>query len=169
VIGGERVDDGPEGPSGPATWPSASHLDRQPAERHGVGLGKGTPVELQEVVGAADELPLRVGRWLASPHERADPAGVLDLAEDRLDDRLAPLVERASLRVRHLAVHASPRRSCRFSVGRTYSATRHFYSSSIIHVRENPGWLLHSLLHEHLFVDGFTERHLDQLNEVIAV
>ena len=42
---------------------------------------------------------------LAPPHERVDPPEVLDLAEDRLDDRLVLPVELPTPLVGHLAVH----------------------------------------------------------------
>ncbi len=89
----------PKGRRGPATWPSSGHRRHHPAERHGVRLGKGAAVELQEVVGAADELPLRVRRWfalrpiLADPGTRGLPAEIrrstLDSARAKRDNMRA--------------------------------------------------------------------------------
>ena len=52
-------------------------------------------VQLQQVVHRADQRPLLPHRRPAAPEELAEAAGVFDLAEDRLDDRLPPRVHRA--------------------------------------------------------------------------
>ncbi len=55
-------------------------------------------------MGPADQLPLRSGGRLASSHEAADVAPVLDLCEDRFDDLLAFPVKGATGLVRDLTV-----------------------------------------------------------------
>lgn len=62
-------------------------------------------VELQDVVGAADELALGGCCHSASCHEVADVASTLDLSEDGFDDLLVLPVERAPRLGRDLAVH----------------------------------------------------------------
>src|SRR5437870_6804182 len=66
-------------------------------------------VQLEEVVDGAVKAPLCAGGRLAAQQQ---PSGVLDgvhLAEDRLDDRLAPGVGGASLLGPGLAGHPLPR------------------------------------------------------------
>ena len=94
---------------GGATWvycsgPSCGRPG-DPAEGCGGGVAEGTPVQLEQAVGAADQLPFRLGGLLTPPGEPADAVGVFDLSEDRLDDRLAPPLQAVVLGVGDLPVH----------------------------------------------------------------
>ena len=46
-------------------------------------------MQLQNVVGKTDQRPLALNFSQAAQEEQAKPAGLFDLAEDRLDDRFA--------------------------------------------------------------------------------
>lgn len=71
---------------------SAAHEGGHPAAGRGPGVTGRVPLELQLVVGPADEPPLGGGDLLASSHEAAEVAPVLDdLPEDRLDDLLGEI------------------------------------------------------------------------------
>jgi hypothetical protein len=72
---------------------SAGDPDRHPAVGSDRRVEAGAPVELQEIVSAADELPLRVASGSASSHEASDAPDVFDLTEDWLDELLSTTVE----------------------------------------------------------------------------
>jgi hypothetical protein len=56
-----------------------------------MSVDKCAAVDLQEVVGPHEQLPLAVCGGLAPAHEPSGTPGVFDLAEDRLDDVLSLL------------------------------------------------------------------------------
>src|ERR1019366_7037712 len=62
-------------------------------------------VQLEQVVDHALEAPLSASGWLAADQHPAAVLDGLDLAEHRLDDRLAPAVDLAALLGRGLARH----------------------------------------------------------------
>jgi len=72
---------------------SAGGADRQAAERNVRRVNVGAAIELREVVGAADELPLRFTGSLAPSHEAPDAPCVLDLTKDGFDELLSATVE----------------------------------------------------------------------------
>src|SRR5262249_59692499 len=63
------------------------------------------PPELQQVVRPANHLPLRSAVRQPAPLESVDPSASLGLAEHRLDDLAALLVESAATPRQQLAVH----------------------------------------------------------------
>ena len=88
------------GRAAPGPWGAARALSAGVQERQAA-----RPVQLEQVVDRALQSPLGAGCWLAADQ---DPAAVLDgadLAEHRLDDRLAPTVELAAPLSSGLARH----------------------------------------------------------------
>ena len=69
--------------------------------------GPATAEQLAEVMDGADEVPLGIGLLLPSQAEAAEAHGLLDPAEDRLDDGLAPSVVVTTLLRPELVLHAS--------------------------------------------------------------
>lgn len=67
-------------------------------------------VELAQVVGGGDQLPLAGAGLEAAPPEAADAAVLLDVAEDRLDHPAALFIETPPAFGRQLAPHAFARR-----------------------------------------------------------
>src|SRR5450759_4158296 len=84
------------GPGHGGAWPpSRSHpLAGEPGcpGRSHDSAGPPAPEQLGKVVDGADEMPLGGDLDPAPEVEPPEPAGLLGLAEDRLDDRLAPPV-----------------------------------------------------------------------------
>ena len=79
--------------------PGAPRAGRGPPPPHGL-------VQLQQVVGQGDQRPLPLGLG-HSAQAQAAKAARFNLAEDRLDDRLAPSVQRLPLRRSQLGLHPS--------------------------------------------------------------
>src|ERR1035438_402514 len=69
--------------------------------------------QLQQIAHRAHQLPLAADVLLAAQAEAAKTALFLDLSKDRLDDRLAHLVHRASSFALQLAAHRLFRRCIR--------------------------------------------------------
>ena len=68
-------------------------------------------MQLQNVVGKTDQRPLALDFSQAAQEELAKPAGLFDLAEDRLDDGFACRIDYSSSLSLKLALHAlDPRR-----------------------------------------------------------
>ena len=68
-------------------------------------------MQLQNVVGETDQRPLALDFSQAAQEELAKPAGLFDLAEDRLDDRFPCRIDCPPHLSLKLALHAlDPRR-----------------------------------------------------------
>ena len=69
-------------------------------------------MQLQNVVGKTDQRPLALNFNQAAQEELAKPAGLFDLAEDRLDDRFPCRIDRPPHPGLKLALHTvNPRRT----------------------------------------------------------
>src|SRR5277367_2445940 len=67
--------------------------------------------QLQQVVNRADQAPFALRLLKASQHELPEPSSLLDLAEDRLNDRLAQ------------PIPAAPTGPCQLGLHRGYPGT----------------------------------------------
>ena len=77
-------------------------------------LRRAEPMQLQNVVGKTDQRPLALDFSQAAQEELAKPAGLFDLAEDRLDDRFPCRIDCPPHPGLRLAFHAlDPRRIAR--------------------------------------------------------
>jgi hypothetical protein len=74
-------------------------------ERPDVRSSYDRAVQLQQVVHRADQRPLLLHRPLTTPEELPEAAGVFDLSEDRLHNRLATRVHRPALQGPQLSRH----------------------------------------------------------------
>src|SRR5712671_603581 len=74
-------------------------------------LRRAEPMQLQDVVGETDQRPLALNFSQAAQEELAKPAGLFDLAEDRLRDRFPCRIDCSSNLGLKLALHTvDPRR-----------------------------------------------------------
>src|SRR4051794_6367320 len=71
------------------------------------GRGRAKAQQLAEVVGEAGQQILAGGTRVAAQAEGGEPARLLDLAEDRLDDGLAAGVASAGVRLAELEAHGT--------------------------------------------------------------
>src|SRR2546428_10217236 len=90
--------------SGPVAWMHATPLTSGGMAKQITAAGldwlwaRPHSEELEQVVGQADQRPLRSDLAVAAEGEAPTGPTLLGLANDRLDYRLAPLVDRAALR-----------------------------------------------------------------------